>query len=309
MRKKTTPKLKIKNLPRFLTFSAMSLILFVMIMMSLFFLTTKMAEIFYNQKQVLQTSAAVNSSEANAPKTETTNNKTNQNVKTDPAPQANAADPLADIKARLRSGDTAGIKVVFLTFDDGPSEHTAELLDMLNEYAVKGTFFTTLHDNDNAKDMYRRIVAEGHTLANHTSSHDYGLYNNPEAFFADVDLLDLFQKTVTGEKETSHIFRFPGGSTNANETCVQGIVSRGWNYSDWNVTSHDGCAEPPTSDVIAQSIIESCHEHDVSVVLSHAELKESSRAAIPIVIETLQAEGYVFLPMENDFTYPRHLEV
>lgn len=311
MRKKTTPKLKIKNLPRFLTFSAMSLILIVMIIMSLFFLMTKMTELFNTQKQILQTSSAANAAESNAPKTETAtvNNSNNQSAKTNTATATNDADPLADIKSRLRSGDTAGIKVVFLTFDDGPSENTDELLDMLNEYDAKGTFFTTLHDNDNAKAMYRRIVDEGHTLANHTSSHDYGLYNNPDAFFADVDELDQYQKTITGQTQTSHVFRFPGGSTNSNEACVQGLVDRGWNYSDWNVSSGDGCADPPSSDVIAQMIIEGCRENDVSVVLSHAELKDSSRAAMPIVIETLQQEGYTFLNMEKDYNYPRHLEV
>lgn len=311
MRKKTTPKLRIKNLPRFLTLSAMSLILIVMIIMSLFFLMTKMTELFNTQKQILQTSSAANSAESNASKAETAtvNNNNNQSAKTNTATATNDADPLADIKSRLRSGDTAGIKVVFLTFDDGPSENTDELLDMLNEYDAKGTFFTTLHDNDNAKAMYRRIVDEGHTLANHTSSHDYGLYNNPDAFFADVDELDQYQKTITGQTQTSHVFRFPGGSTNSNEACVQGLVDRGWNYSDWNVSSGDGCADPPSSDVIAQMIIEGCRENDVSVVLSHAELKDSSRAAMPIVIETLQQEGYTFLNMEKDYNYPRHLEV
>jgi len=311
MRKKPTPRVRIKNLPRFLTFSAMSLILIVMIFMSVFFLISKMSEAFNNQKQVLQTSSSVTQAETNAPKTETVtvNNTTNPNSKTDTPSQAKDEDPLADIKTRLRNGDTEGIKVVFLTFDDGPSENTDELLDMLNEYDAKGTFFTTLHDNDTAKAMYRLIVDEGHTLANHTSSHDYNLYSNPDAFFADVDQLDQFQKTVTGQKETSHVFRFPGGSANSNETCVQGIINRGWNYSDWNVSSGDGCADPPTSDVIAQTIIAGCREHDVSVVLSHAELKESSRNAMPIVIETLQQEGYTFLNMENDYTYPRQLEV
>lgn len=311
MRKKTTPKLRITNLPRFLTLSAMCLILIVMITMSLFFLMTKMVEVFNTQTQILQTSSSANSSEANAPKTETAtvNNTTTQKAKTDTTPSVKDTDPLADIKARLRSGDTAGIKVVFLTFDDGPSENTGELLDMLNEYDAKGTFFTTLHDNDNAKAMYRRITNEGHTLANHTSSHNYDLYNNPEAFFADVDELDQYQKTITGLTETSHVFRFPGGSMNSTEACVQGLVNRGWNFSDWNVSSGDGCADPPPSDVIAQTIIEGCRENDVSVVLSHAELKESSREAMPIVIETLQQEGYTFLNMEKDYTYPRHLEV
>lgn len=311
MRKKSTKKLRIKNLPRFLTFSVLSLTLLVMIPLSLFFLTSKIATAFHSHKQVAQTSETVNSSQANGSKSEPAkvNNYPSTITKTDPPASDTDDDPLADIKSRLRSGDTAGIKVVFLTFDDGPSANTGALLDILYDYDVKATFFTTLHDNENAAAMYRRIIDEGHTLANHTSSHDYSLYDNPEAFFADVDALDQFHKTITGQTETSHVFRFPGGSTNSSEACVKGIVSRGWNYSDWNVSSGDGCAEPPPSDVIAQTIIEGCRKYDVSVVLSHAELKESSRKAMPIVIETLQAEGYVFLPMEKDYHYPRHFEL
>ena len=308
---KSKPKIKIKNFPRFILFSTLSLIIVFTVLSGMVTLTSKLVVAFNSQREILQTASVTNSSEANAPKTETAtvNNTTTQNAKTDTTPSVKDTDPLADIKARLRSGDTDGIKVVFLTFDDGPSENTGELLDMLNEYDAKGTFFTTLHDNDNAKAMYRRIANEGHTLANHTSSHDYSLYNNPDAFLADVDELDQYQKTITGLAETSHVFRFPGGSMNSTEACVQGLVNRGWNYSDWNVSSGDGCADPPSSDVIAQMIIDGCRENDVSVVLSHAELKESGREAIPIVIETLQQEGYTFLNMEADYSYPRHLEV
>ena len=308
---KSKPKIKIKNFPRFILFSTLSLIIVFTVLSGMVTLTSKLVVAFNSQREILQTASVTNSSEANAPKTETAtvNNTTTQNAKTDTTPSVKDTNPLADIKARLRSGDTDGIKVVFLTFDDGPSENTGELLDMLNEYDAKGTFFTTLHDNDNAKAMYRRIANEGHTLANHTSSHDYSLYNNPDAFLADVDELDQYQKTITGLAETSHVFRFPRGSMNSTEACVQGLVNRGWNYSDWNVSSGDGCADPPSSDVIAQMIIDGCRENDVSVVLSHAELKESSREAMPIVIETLQQEGYTFLNMEKDYTYPRHLEV
>ena len=308
---KSKPKIKIKNFPRFILFSTLSLIIVFTVLSGMVTLTSKLVVAFNSQREILQTASVTNSSEANAPKTETAtvNNTTTQNAKTDTTPTVKDNDPLADIKARLRSGDTDGIKVVFLTFDDGPSENTGELLDMLNEYDAKGTFFTTLHDNDNAKAMYRRITNEGHTLANHTSSHDYSLYNNPDAFLADVDELDQYQKTITGLAETSHVFRFPGGSMNSTEACVQGLVNQGWNYSDWNVSSGDGCADPPSSDVIAQMIIDGCRENDVSVVLSHAELKESSREAMPIVIETLQQEGYTFLNMEADYSYPRHLEV
>ena len=208
---KSKPKIKIKNFPRFILFSTLSLIIVFTVLSGMVTLTSKLVVAFNSQREILQTASVTNSSEANAPKTETAtvNNTTTQNAKTDTTPTVKDNDPLADIKARLRSGDTDGIKVVFLTFDDGPSENTGELLDMLNEYDAKGTFFTTLHDNDNAKAMYRRIANEGHTLANHTSSHDYSLYNNPDAFLADVDELDQYQKTITGLAETSHVFRFP----------------------------------------------------------------------------------------------------
>ncbi|WP_242825076.1 polysaccharide deacetylase family protein [Acetobacterium woodii] len=274
--------------------------------MTLFFLTTKLTETFNAQRQILQTSSTVNTAETNT--TKATNSKNiKETLKKNPAAQAN--DPLADIKSRLRTDDTEGIKVIFLTFDDGPTERTGEVLDLLNTYNVKGTFFTTLHDGESAKAMYNRIVDEGHTLANHTSSHDYSLYNNPDDFYADVDKLDQYQMKITGLEQTSHVFRFPGGSLNANETCALGIVDQGWNYSDWNVSSGDGCADPPPSEVIAQNVINGCHDHDVSVVLCHAELKEQTRAALPTVIETLQDEGYTFLPMENDYTYPRQLQI
>ncbi len=299
MRKQSFPKLRIKNIPRFIIFSTISLILIILTVIALFTLTAKLTQTFNAQRQILQASSTANSAENNNSKA--TNNK---NIK-----EALKNDPQADIKSRLRIDDTEGIKVVFLTFDDGPTERTGEVLDLLNTYHVKGTFFTTLHDGENAKAMYKRIVDDGHTLANHTSSHDYSLYNNPQNFYADVDKLNQYQMKITGLEQTSHIFRFPGGSLNANETCALGIVDQGWNYSDWNVSSGDGCADPPPSEVIAQNIIDGCRDHDVSVVLCHAELKEQTRAALPTVIETLQNEGYTFLPMENDYTYPRQLQI
>lgn len=219
-----------------------------------------------------------------------------------------ASDPLSDTKARLRSGDTDGLKIVFLTFDDGPSQYTGAVLDILKTYDISATFFTNLRTGDKAEAAYQRIVNEGHTLGNHTSSHDYGLYNNQEAFFADVEALDSYQLQVTGLLETSHLFRFPGGSLNANLPCVQGIVDRGYNYADWNVVAGDGRGTPEP-EMVVENILEGCHNLDVSVVLCHAERKSNTLAALPTVIETLKAEGYTFLPMEKDFIYPRHLKI
>ncbi|MDI3537631.1 MAG: peptidoglycan-N-acetylglucosamine deacetylase [Eubacteriaceae bacterium] len=217
-------------------------------------------------------------------------------------------DPYSDIKERLRNNDTQSLKVVFLTFDDGPSTHTPEVLDLLATYNIKATFFTNLHDSDDLAAYYQRIVAEGHTLANHTSSHDYDLYTNSSALMADIQSLRDYQMQLTGT-ELPKIFRFPGGSLNANETCIQAVVNAGYNYVDWNVSSGDGSSTVPEIPVIESNIINGCRQYDVSVVLCHAEIKDNTRAALPTIIETLLAEGYTFLPMEADYTYPRQLEI
>jgi len=298
MKKKS--KLKITSMPRFVKMTVMALMILIMIVMTAVTVLTHITTAFNGEKE----KSVISSNPADHIKDEATIVAENQE-----AAEALTKDSVESIKSRLRSGDTAGIKVVFLTFDDGPSENTGEVLDILNTSGVKATFFTTRHTGVQAETFYRRIVDEGHTLANHTCSHDFALYSNPEAFYADIEVLDAYQRQVTGLTETSHIFRFPGGSANANETCALGIVKQGFNYADWNVTSGDGSANPPTREIVAKNIIEGCRKYDVSVVLCHAEIKPDTRAALATVIKTLKAEGYTFLAMENDFTYPRQLEI
>ncbi|KNZ41900.1 polysaccharide deacetylase family protein [Acetobacterium bakii] len=299
---KRKSKLKIKSLPRFVAFTLMSLPLILMIPLVMATLITKVTPALNGPKKASEIATQV---------VEVSQVTATEDVKPtlEPEVSVSATDPLETIKIRLRSGETKDIKVVFLTLDDGPSEHTGEVLDILKKHDIKATFFTTLHQGDTAKALYRRIVNEGHTLANHSSTHNYDLYNNPEAFYADVKALDEYQRQVTGLTETSHVFRFPGGSMNANETCARGIVEMGFNYADWNVSSGDGSSTPPAKEIVAQNIIKGCRNFDISVVLCHAETKPDTRSALSTVIETLKAEGYTFMAMEKDFTYPRQLEV
>ena len=64
---------------------------------------------------------------------------------------------------------------LYLTFDDGPSENTSKILDILKEKDVKATFFVTGNEDESAKELYQRIVAEGHTLGMHSYSHKYSV--------------------------------------------------------------------------------------------------------------------------------------
>ncbi|WP_195268185.1 polysaccharide deacetylase family protein [Eubacterium sp. 1001713B170207_170306_E7] len=212
-----------------------------------------------------------------------------------------------EVKAKLAADDTADLKVVFFTFDDGPSEHTGEILDLLRKYNIKATFFTNGREGPVMEEAYRRIVDEGHTLANHTWSHQYSLYKDPAAFYADVEKLDAYQKQVTGLKQTSHLFRFPGGSLNANATCTQGILDRGYNYVDWNVVCGDGTSNSLSVEQLTKNFIEGVHGHNVSTVLCHAEQKDNTRKALDKTFKTLLKEGYTFLPMEYDMELPRQI--
>ncbi|WP_288162231.1 polysaccharide deacetylase family protein [Dubosiella newyorkensis] len=139
-----------------------------------------------------------------------------------------------------------GKKVVYLTFDDGPSENTAKILDILDKYNAKATFFVTGNHPEYNKYM-KRAAKEGHTIGLHTYTHNYSqLYSSEEAYFDDLQQISDMVEDVTGKK--SKVIRFPGGSSNmisANyvdglmTTLTQKVQEQGYQYFDWNVDSTD----------------------------------------------------------------------
>ena len=99
-----------------------------------------------------------------------------------------------------------GKERVYLTFDDGPSEYTDEILDILDEYEVKATFFVLAKDG--YEEQYQRIVDEGHTLALHSYTHQYGqIYESPEAFRQDITMLSDYLFDITGYRCEFYRFR------------------------------------------------------------------------------------------------------
>ena len=134
--------------------------------------------------------------------------------------------------------------MVYLTFDDGPSAYTAELLDVLDAYGAKATFFVVGSGGGN---MMRQIVKRGHSIGIHAVNHDYGkLYASPEAYFDDLMKMQSIIYDNTGVKTT--LMRFPGGSSNlvSRHSCegimtflTQAVQDAGFQYFDWNVYSGD----------------------------------------------------------------------
>lgn len=118
------------------------------------------------------------------------------------------------------NGDrSSGIKRVYLTFDDGPSSNTDRILDILDEYGVKATFFVV--GKNNYSEQYRRIVADGHTLAMHSYSHVYqDIYSSLDAYKQDLNKLQTFLYEVTGSNAILCVFREAAATRLARLICI-----------------------------------------------------------------------------------------
>lgn len=196
----------------------------------------------------------------------------------------------------------AGDKVVYLTFDDGPSNLTIPLLDVLDRYGIKATFFVVGKTSDADKEALRETVKRGHTLAVHTYTHEYKeIYASPEAYLNDFSRMrDLIYET-TGVEPT--IYRYAGGSVNSyNKATARAIVTemnrRGYTYYDWNVDSGDA-QHGSTAESIYQNVINQTSHYEKAIVLMHnSSAKKDTLDQLPRIIEKLQSLGYRFAPLD-----------
>ena len=215
---------------------------------------------------------------------------------TPPASGIEEADNLA------KEGD---VHKVYLTFDDGPSENTSAILDILAAYNVKATFFVSGREDEESAAIYQRIVAEGHTLGMHSYSNKYSvIYQSNEAFEEDYHKLQDYLEEVTGVK--SQLYRFPGGSNNSisnvpMENFIHFLNKEGTTYFDWNVSAGDAASSTYTAQEIVENVKGDVVKYKTSVVLLHDGAdKGTTVEAIGPLIEALQAMGAQILPIDED---------
>ncbi len=201
-----------------------------------------------------------------------------------------------------------GVKHVYLTFDDGPSENTGAVLDILKQYNVKATFFVIGKTDQTSIDLYKRIIAEGHSLGIHSYSHKYTqIYESIESFQNDVLSLQAHLKAVTGQEV--HLYRFPGGSSNTVskvpiEDCIRFLSDNGFTYYDWNATNGDATGKDISIDGMVSSVITDLGKYQNLTVLMHDGAgKQKTVEALPAIIEQIQAQGAQILPI-TDATVP-----
>ncbi len=203
-------------------------------------------------------------------------------------------------------------KVIYLTFDDGPSNHTPQLLETLKKYGAKATFFVC---NTGRLDLLDDIAKEGHALAIHTMSHKYDkIYASEAAYFADLTGMRDLIKQYSGVDTT--LMRFPGGSSNSisKKICpgimtilTKRVVEEGYYYFDWHVDSNDA-GGAKTSEKIAENVITGIQNRPNStqlVVLQHDIYRASVEAVEQILIWGLE-NGYTFLALDEDSSGAHH---
>ena len=187
---------------------------------------------------------------------------------------------------------------IYLTFDDGPKDGTTNIiLDILKEEKVPATFFVTSRGPDN---LIKREHDEGHTVALHTSTHDYSIvYASDESFYNDLTTIQNRVKRITGE--TSMIIRFPGGSSNTvSRRYSPGIMSRltestlakGYKYYDWNISSGDA-GGTNTSSGVYNNVVSNLKKERANMILMH-DIKPYTRDALRQIIQFGKENGYTF---------------
>lgn len=203
---------------------------------------------------------------------------------------------------------------VYLTFDDGPSEQTQAILDILDDYGVKATFFVNGREDEASLAAYRRIVDEGHTIAMHSYSHKYSeIYASMEAFEADFLRIQNLIYDTTGVD--CMYYRFPGGSSNRVSNTdmseyIQYLNKQGVTYYDWNVSSGDATSQAFTVDELVENVMKDVVKYKTSVVLLHdANTKTTTVQALPAMIEALQASGALILPIDENTRVIQHTSI
>ncbi|MBO4235699.1 MAG: polysaccharide deacetylase family protein [Firmicutes bacterium] len=211
---------------------------------------------------------------------------------------------------RVVSNNNGEDRFVYLTFDDGPYKYTEKLLDILDKYDVKATFFVT------AWYGYPELIGEefrrGHSIGVHTYNHRYDeIYSSDEAFWADFEKMQNLIEAQTGQR--TRLMRFPGGSSNGiSAQYSTGIMTRlvaqaeekGYTYFDWNVLSGDA-GETQDSKVVTKNVIEGIEGKANSIVLCH-DVKEWTLNAIEDVIIYCLQNGYTLLPLTENSPTAHH---
>ena len=225
-------------------------------------------------------------------------------------------DEVFALAAKLEQDITNGNsqkKICYITIDDGPYNRGKQYLELFNKYDIKATFFLTTANGNKLPDqgdltatsMYPEYLKYGHTIGNHTYSHDYGeggIYKSAKAFMSAVEKQQKFTADAAAGYKPQ-IVRFPGGSGMAGsklEEFQTALREAGYGWVDWTVDSGDSWGGDKASvKNIRKNVLNAAKKQKIMVVLCH-EWSQNSLDALPSIIDKLTEQGFIFLPLFYD---------
>ena len=210
------------------------------------------------------------------------------------------------IKRPVYSGDG----IIYLTFDDGPSYLTEEILDILDREGIKATFFVC-----GANESTKRAYNSGHTIGLHSNTHSYSyIYTSSNNYFNDLN--NISDKVFNVINIRPNIIRFPGGSSNTVSRKYNNgimsyltveVVNRGYNYFDWNVDSNDAGSDINNSSNIYYNVINNVSHNRTNVVLMHDSANHRATVnALSDIIRYGKNNGYTFKAIDDSTPIIRH---
>lgn len=193
-------------------------------------------------------------------------------------------------------------KKAFLTFDDGPSQNTNDILNILKDNNIKATFFVLGSQVEVFPETTNRIYNEGHFIANHGYSHKYSsIYQSPEQILNEYNQCNqIVANTIKVPEYNSHLFRFPGGSVGGKYAQIKSqaiplLEQNNILYVDWNSLTGDSEKVNPTEEYLMNNLQKTSEGKNSLVILMHdSQAKRITVDFLPKVIEYLRQQGYEF---------------
>lgn len=193
-------------------------------------------------------------------------------------------------------------KTVCLTFDDGPSKRTMEILDILDKHDIKACFFVIGASQEKGQEIIKEIKSRGHLVAAHSFSHKYEeIYSSVDAYMKDFDNICCYIEEATGEMPT--LFRFPGGSKNSlgmkngiMDEIKKRTCEKGFDFLDWNIVSGDDTATVYPPETLLENIKRDAKKaKDPLVILFHDTYhNKTTPQAVELCIEYFKNNNYEF---------------
>lgn len=216
-----------------------------------------------------------------------------------PQPSVPIKQPEVEKRPDPQGTKQTGQQVAYLTFDDGPTPFTPQILDLLKAADVKATFFLLAGQIERYPDVAKRILAEGHAVGLHGVTHVASkIYRSPQTVLQEMDTCNDVLQKITGVR--TDLIRVPFGSyPHLTPPYREAIAHSGYQLWDWNVDSTDSSALSVPSDQIYRQVIEQVtHLKHSPVILFHD--KKTTSEALPGILQQLQAKGYGMHKLSSD---------